>query len=112
MSDLEVELYSDIDDRTYRFVLEVGADWDVSEVWWVDSPFECLDPQGILILEKLSNDRYYLLSENGSDEVDGHRAYLFYADYEDGLREQVLFFLQEERKYDYDPEAIVELYGV
>jgi hypothetical protein len=97
--------------RTCLFVLGVGpTEWDVDEVWWVDSPISALDPQGILMLEHISEDRWFIRG-HGTDAT-SHEAYEFYAAYEDELQDEVHLYQQSKYKHDYDPEALVELYGV
>ena len=119
MSDLEVELYSEKHERLYRIHLEVTADsWEPVEIWWIDSPFEALDPQGILMLNReeceMENwkDRFYLLTDLGGISANPHEAYCFYADLEESISHEVFSYRQEQEK-DYDrEEAYLELIGV
>jgi len=96
--------------RTYLFVLDVWSDWEIDEVWWIDSPISALDPQGVLVLEHISEGRWFL--RGYGDDASDHDAYLFYGDHEDELQDAVNEYQQANRKHDYDPEALVELYGV
>ena len=87
---MEIEINVNVKDewRVYLFILDVSSDdWDVEEVWWVDSPGSMVDPQGTLMFESISEGSWFV--RGYGEPVGMHEAHLFYADHESELADAV-----------------------
>ena len=105
---VEIEIYTGGESRLYLFVLDVsGYDWEVEEIWWLDSPISLVDPQGTLMVEETIQDGVWFVRGYGEDAT-ADQVYTFWSPYEEELQQSVNELRQE---MDRD-EAYAELIGV